>query len=153
MNLPQRWVKAADDGDHFRLAFDKPGTWSQKYNLVWDRILGLNLFPAAVARKGDGLLPENAKPIRPAARQPREPTPSWTGRPGRRRSRKTARTLKPWSIRCIAFLNATPDRTPMTDWYETKTARQVGFDARPVVGGVFLQMLYNKHDLAEICGA
>ena len=46
-----RWVKEADDGDHFRLAFDRPGTWSQKYNLVWDRILGLNLFPAEVLRK------------------------------------------------------------------------------------------------------
>src|SRR5205085_865471 len=46
-----RWVKEADDGDHFRLAFDKPGTWSQKYNLMWDRILGLNLFPAEVVRK------------------------------------------------------------------------------------------------------
>src|SRR5215467_13286572 len=47
----QRWVKEADDGDHYRLAFDRPGTWSQKYNLMWDRILGLNLFPAEVARK------------------------------------------------------------------------------------------------------
>src|SRR5438067_11011228 len=23
-----RWVKEADDGDHFRLAFDRPDTWS-----------------------------------------------------------------------------------------------------------------------------
>src|ERR1035437_5265592 len=47
----QRWVKEADDGDHLRLAFDRPETWSQKYNMVWDRILGLNLFPAEVKQK------------------------------------------------------------------------------------------------------
>ena len=39
------------------------------------------------------------------------------------------------------FLNATPDRVPMTDWYQTADAAMVGFRARPVVGGVFIKLL------------
>jgi hypothetical protein len=39
------------------------------------------------------------------------------------------------------FLNETPDRIPMTDWYWTGDGRKVGFQARSVVGGVFIKML------------
>ncbi len=40
------------------------------------------------------------------------------------------------------FLNSTPHRVPMTDWYWTHDATRTGFQARSVVGGVFLRLLY-----------
>jgi hypothetical protein len=138
-----RWVKEADAGDHFRLAFDRPGTWSQKYNLVWDGILGLNLFPAEVKQKEMDFYKKNQNqyglPLDNRETYTKLDWITWTAT--LTQNRDDFETL---IAPIIAFLNATPDRSPMTDWYQTKTARKVGFDARPVVGGVFLQMLYDK---------
>src|SRR5690606_5962327 len=51
LKMVPEWIRLADDGDHYTLAFEKKGTWSQKYNLVWDRVLGFNIFPKEVAQK------------------------------------------------------------------------------------------------------
>jgi hypothetical protein len=40
-----------------------------------------------------------------------------------------------------AFLNETPDRVPMSDWYMTNTGRTRGMHTRPVIGGVFLKLM------------
>jgi hypothetical protein len=139
----QRWVKEADDGEKFRLAFDRPGSWSQKYNLVWDRILGLNLFPAEVARKEmDYYLKIQNRyglPLDNRKEYTKLDWITWTATLTQKHSDFEA-LIAP----IYTFLNETPDRSPMTDWYQTKTAKKVGFTARPVVGGVFLQMLYDK---------
>lgn len=139
----QKWMQAADDGDHFRLAFDRPGSWSQKYNLVWDRILGLNLFPPAVAQKEmdfyKTMQNQYGLPLDNRQTYTKLDWITWTATLTQNRADFEA-LLAP----VVTFLNDTPDRSPMTDWYQTRTARKVGFTARPVVGGVFLQMLYNR---------
>jgi hypothetical protein len=137
-----RWVKEADDGDHFRLAFDQPGTWSQKYNMVWDRVLGLNLFPAAVAQKEMAFYRRTQNTYGLALDNRRLYTKldwiTWTATLTGSRADFEA-LVSP----VFDFLNTTPHRVPMSDWYWTHDATHTGFQARSVVGGVFLKLLYD----------
>lgn len=45
-----KWMELAKDNDYYTLAFEKPGTWSQKYNLAWGTILDLNVFPSTIRK-------------------------------------------------------------------------------------------------------
>lgn len=135
-----RWIRKADDGDHYRLVFDKPQTWSQKYNLIWNRILGLGLFPEDVVRKEMSfyrkVLNRYGLPLDNRETYTKTDWTLWTASLTGSRQDFEALVAPVWD-----FLCATPDRVPMTDWYRTTNARLVGFRARSVVGGVFIRML------------
>ncbi|MBC7804854.1 MAG: DUF4965 domain-containing protein, partial [Akkermansiaceae bacterium] len=136
-----RWVKEGDSSDHYRLAFDKPESWSQKYNLVWDRILGLNLFPESVVDKEMAYyrtkMNKYGLPLDNRAGYTKLDWTIWTATLSTNKSDFTSLVTPVYD-----YLNATPDRVPMNDWHETREPKKMsGFQARTVVGGVFIKML------------
>jgi hypothetical protein len=136
----RQWAKMADDGDHFRLAFDKSGTWSQKYNLVWDRLLGLNLFPEEITRKEMAYYKQRQKrfgvPLDNRADYTKLDWLLWTATMA-----DSAAEFHSLIAPVYDWLNQTLTRVPLTDWYWTTDGKQAGFQARSVVVGIFIKML------------
>jgi hypothetical protein len=138
--MAAKWQVMALDGDHYKLAFDRDGTWSQKYNLVWDQLLGLDLFPPKVRETETTFylkhMNEFGLPLDNRADYTKLDWEIWTATlakgPGEFDQEVTP---------LLKWLNETPSRVPLTDWYDTKTGKQVGFQARSVVGGVYMKVL------------
>jgi hypothetical protein len=136
----KKWVSMANDGDHYRLAFDKAGTWSQKYNLVWDKLLDIKLFPTEVAAKEIAFyrtkLNRFGLPLDNRKEYTKLDWEIWTATLA-----ESPRDFKALVAPIYDWLNNSPSRVPLTDWYWTTDGKQAGFQARSVVGGVYIKML------------
>ena len=111
-----------------------------KYNLLWDKVLGL------------GLMPENFYQAELASYLPRINT---YGLPLDSRADYTKSDWICWTARMTddpavraaliepvaRELRETTSRVPFSDWYDTKTSRYEAFIARSVQGGIYALML------------
>lgn len=116
------------------------GGWSLKYNLVWDRILNLGLFPSRLFAEETAHYLTHIAPY------------------GIPLDVRASYTKSDWQIWCAAmadnpaalckisasiahYLRSSAIRVPFSDWYDTLTGIPVAFKARSVQGGMLMPLL------------
>ncbi|NMA82313.1 MAG: DUF4965 domain-containing protein [Epulopiscium sp.] len=142
--MADQWlVKAANEDGTYRLAFDQEGSFSMKYNLVWDKIWGTEIFDLSKFET------ELASYIKRSNAY------------GMPLDNREDYTKSDWLVWCATLMDAKTDfekmiaplydayhtsqsRVPMTDWYFTSTAKMRGFQNRTVQGGLFIRILLEE---------
>ena len=135
------WEKRASNGDgSYRLAFDREGSWSMKYNIVWDKLWGTNLMPVSVLESEFASYRRHTNrygmPLDVRATYTKSDWLVWTATLANDRDAFEDFVAPLWEN-----YNATMSRVVLTDWYDTVTADQIGFRHRSVQGGLFIKLL------------
>lgn len=138
--LAREWEKAAFDGDHYRLTFDGEGTWSLKYNLVWDTLLDLNVFDRKVAETEVKYYLTKMNPYGIPLDSRCDYTKSdwemWTTMLTDNVEYRDQIIDTMWAAVCDM-----DRRAPFPDWYHTEKAVAEGFQNRSVQGALFIRLL------------
>ncbi len=126
-----------------RLTFDREDSWSLKYNIIWDKLLNLNLFSEDVFEREVKVYSEKLNKY---------------GIPLDMREDYTVNIWNFWTTvmtdnqeyvdKVIKaqynFISETMDRVPITDWHCTSINRRMDFQNRSVVGGLFVNLLKER---------
>ena len=141
--MAAKWEKDAREDDHYRLAFDRENTWSQKYNMVWDKLWNLNIFPNnAMQREIKYYLKKQNKyglPLDSRKDYTKNDWIMWTAAMA-----PNTKTFLKFVDPVYDYINETESRVPISDWYDTKTGLMTGFKARSVIGGFWMRVLADK---------
>lgn len=142
-DMAAKWESDAREDDHYRLAFDRENTWSQKYNMVWDKLWNLNIFPNdAMQREIKYYLKKQNKyglPLDSRKDYTKNDWIMWTAAMS-----PNNKTFLKFVDPVYDYINETESRVPISDWYDTKTGLMTGFKARSVIGGFWMKVLADK---------
>lgn len=125
---------------HYNLRYDKPETWSLKYNIAYQYFLGLSVFPRSVIDTEMSWyfsqMNQYGIPLDNRSTFTKFDWQSWVAAMSLRKA-----DYETIYHRLYLFAHQTPDRVPLSDWYWTLTGRMTGFKARTVVGALYGQLL------------
>jgi len=141
-DMAQSWLERAYNGEYSYLSFSKYG-WSQKYNLVWDKLFGWGLLPDEFYKNElasyMSKINEYGLPLDSRAPYTKSDWTVWCA--SMADDRKTFDAL----IAPIAkYLRDRRSPVPFSDFYDTVEGVYVHFIARSVQGGVFMPLLMKK---------
>jgi len=145
--MAAQWKQMAEDGDHYKLAFDRPGTWSQKYNIVWDRLLDLNIFSSEIVEKEIPFYLKRQSehkyglPLDSRKTYTKSDWIMWTACLS-----QDSKVFSNFISPIFRYANETESRVPISDFYDTDDGKMQNFKARSVVGGFYMKMLFKKLD-------
>lgn len=135
------WMATALNSDGTsNLAFDRPNTYSMKYNMVWDKVWGSGIFTQefmdAEVADNKNHFNKYGMPLDSRADYTKSDWLVWVASMASKKEDFEEYIAPLWDA-----YNESPTRVPMTDWYDTISARMVGFQHRTVQGGLFMRLL------------
>ena len=140
--LGESWLKRADVGGYTSLTFNGDG-WSQKYNLVWDKLMGYNILPDSFyTQEINSYIPrinEYGLPLDSRATYTKSDWTMWVASMA-----DDKETFCKFAAPMAKFLKEAPNRVPFSDYYDTTTAINEEFIGRSVQGGNFMPLLMKK---------
>ena len=142
IRMAESWISRAKNPDgSYKLTFvDGEDTFSMKYNMVWDKIWGTNVFPSEVASteiaSNFSHFNEYGMPLDSRSEYTKSDWLVWCATMAKSKS-----DFKKFVAPLWKFYNETIDRVPMSDWYDTVAGVHLSFINRTVMGGIFIKLL------------
>lgn len=141
------WIENAANGDgSYRLAFDRPDSYSMKYNAVWDTVFDMGLLPKTAMQSELESYLRRADPYGMPLLDSSDYTNSgwiiWAATMADNKELFQKLTDPVWLC-----YNISPSRVPLADWYSSITSIRYHVQHRTVQGALFMKLL----DYKKIC--